>query len=205
MHCKRIFYKNVSCSITRIDIKEMTQCMNILWIILAYQVNNKHTVNDGTREPNSSMILTPRNCVFIISLYGSVADLDYQDNSRDDCITVAPQFIWSSCSLKFSSWITQYNLLRVNRILKVRICKKKIFRKGWDYLGYAIFGLFNQSANLYSFSLDTSGKRIQRQSRSFWKLNISLFGSQKIRVEITNRIQRNNSQSLNSVTKSGIV
>lgn len=39
-----------------------------------------------------------------------------------------------------------------NRILKI---SKKIFRKGWDYLGYAIFGLFNQSTNLYSFSLDT--------------------------------------------------
>lgn len=52
------------------------------------------------------MISTPRigsRMMFIINLYGSV-DLDYQDNPRDDCITVTPQFIWSSCSLKFSSY-----------------------------------------------------------------------------------------------------
>lgn len=145
MHRKRIFYKNISCSITKIYIKEITQKTRSLWIILGYQVNsylciyidwvsqrNKHTIKQW--EPNSSMISMPRigsRMMFIINLYGSVANLDYQDNPRDGCITIAPQFIWSSCSLKFSNWITIVLLFDFNRILKVRI-SEKIFRKGWD-------------------------------------------------------------------------
>lgn len=55
------------------------------------------------------MISMPRigsRMMFIINLYGSVANLDYQDNPRDGCITIAPIYM---VQLQFEIFELNYN------------------------------------------------------------------------------------------------